>query len=116
MFLLEQMILKHGIHDKALNVKELHEGIDFYFKNRSHALMLNDFITNNFPSKSKQAKQLISLDENNNVYNYKYTFCVEIAPICKDDLVLVPKKLQKELGGTSPLAMVTKVLYLYIIK
>ena len=115
MFLLEQMILKHGIHDKALNVKEQHEGIDFYFKNRSHAMMLNDFIMNNFPSKSKQSKQLISLDENNNTYNYKYSFSVELAPICKEDLVLIPKKLQKELGGSSPLAMVTKVyIYIYI--
>jgi nonsense-mediated mRNA decay protein 3 len=45
----------------------------------------------------------------NNVYNYKYTFSVEIAPICKDDLVILPKPLSSQLGGIGPLVLVYKI-------
>ena len=34
---LEQLILATGAADKAVNIKEVDEGIDFYFKNKSHA-------------------------------------------------------------------------------
>jgi nonsense-mediated mRNA decay protein 3 len=43
------------------------------------------------------------------VYNYKYTFSVDIAPICKDDLVILPKALSKELGGIGPMVLVYKI-------
>lgn len=45
----------------------------------------------------------------NNVFNYKYTISADIAPICKDDLVLLPKALSKELGGIGPLVLVYKI-------
>lgn len=34
---------------------------------------------------------------------------MEIAPICKDDLVVLPKALSKELGGLGPLVLVYKI-------
>ena len=34
---------------------------------------------------------------------------MDIAPICKDDLVLLPKSLSKELGGIGPLVLVYKI-------
>lgn len=52
---------------------------------------------------------MISSDLKNNVANYKYTVSLEIAPICKDDLVLLPKSLGKELGGIGPLVLVYKI-------
>jgi len=44
-----------------------------------------------------------------NNYNFKYTFSVEIATICKDDLVAIPKALSHLLGGIGPLVLVYKV-------
>lgn len=44
---------------------------------------------------------------------------LDIAPICKDDLVCVPQKLSKELGGTFPLLLcikVTRVIHLLDFK
>ena len=35
----------------------------------------------------------MSHDANSNVYNYKYTYAVEIVPICKDDLLFLPARL-----------------------
>jgi nonsense-mediated mRNA decay protein 3 len=34
-----------------------------------------------------------------NLFNYKYVFAVELPRICKHDLVIIPIKLSKELGG-----------------
>ena len=34
---LEQLILKHSMHTKAINVKEMPDGIDFFFANKTHA-------------------------------------------------------------------------------
>lgn len=42
--LMEQLIIKHQMHSKAVNIKELPEGIDFYFQNKSQANSLSDFI------------------------------------------------------------------------
>lgn len=33
----------------------------------------------------------------------------ELAPVCKDDLVLLPSKLAKDLGGIGPLVLVYKI-------
>ncbi len=34
---------------------------------------------------------------------------MDLAPICKDDLVLLPKRFSKELGGIGPLVLVYKI-------
>ena len=57
----------------------------------------------------KNSKQLISHDESSNVFSYKYTFSVNLPKICRNDLVIIPKKLAKELGGTSQLLLCIKV-------
>lgn len=59
--------------------------------------------------RAKHNKQLISHDEQNAEYFYKYTNFVELAPICRDDLVILPPKLQKVLGGIGPLILVYKM-------
>ena len=61
------------------------------------------------PVRVKESKQLISHSEQSMVYNYKYTTSLEIAPICKDDLVLLPKSLSRELGGIGPFVLVYKI-------
>ena len=106
---LEQLILKHNMHAKAINVKEQPDGIDFFFATKTHALMLNDFIHSQVVSEARQSKQLVSADISSNDYNYKHTYYIELAPVCREDLVFLPPKLQRELGGASPIALVTKV-------
>ena len=59
--------------------------------------------------RTKDSRQLISTDVKSNIANYKFTFSAEIAPICKDDLVLLPRKLSRELGGIGPLVLCYKI-------
>jgi nonsense-mediated mRNA decay protein 3 len=107
--LLEQIVLKHNAHAKALNVEEQPDGVDFFFQNKSKANALIDFVGSMFPIKVKESKQLISHDMNSNLFNYKYSFMVEIAPVCIDDLIVLDKETSKALGGCGPVLLTYKV-------
>lgn len=61
----------------------LSQGIDFFFAKRSHAIKFVDFLNSVVPIRYRNDKQLVSHNEQNASYNYKYTFSVEIVPICK---------------------------------
>lgn len=87
----------------------MHDGLDFQFKSKSHANRLVDFIASQVPSRFKSSKQLISHDLRNNNFNFKYTISMDVAPICRDDLVVLPKALSRELGGLGPLVLVYKI-------
>lgn len=106
---LEQMILRHGADASCINIKEKHQGIDFYFGNRQHGVKLVDFLQAVVPCKFKTAKQLVSHNIHTSNYNYKYTFSVEIVPTCKEDLVCLPPKLAASLGNLGPLVLCTRV-------
>jgi len=67
--------------------------------------MLNFIVSD----RSKASEQLLSADTHSNTANFKYTFSVEIAPICKDDLVCIPPKQARSLGNISPLTVCTRV-------
>jgi len=59
--------------------------------------------------RSKASEQLLSADTHTNTANFKYTFSVEIVPICKDDLVCIPLKQARSLSNISPLTVCIRV-------
>ncbi|EEB08716.2 60S ribosomal export protein NMD3 [Schizosaccharomyces japonicus yFS275] len=86
---LEQVILKNRAHLNTVNIKEAKDGIDFFTLSSS--------------------EELISKDIKSNTAHYKFTYSIEIVPICKDDLVCLPKPLAKAHGNISQLLLCTKV-------
>lgn len=68
-----------------------------------------EFIKHKVACQTKESKSLISQDFTNNTTNYKYSYLVDLAPLCKDDLVWIPKTLSRLLGGVGPLCVVYKV-------
>ena len=108
-FYLEQLLIKHKAHDKCVNIKPIHEGLDFYFDKRDDAKKLVDFLQAMVPCRYQTAQQLISHDTHNNTYNYKHTFAVEIVPICKDDIVCLPLQTARSLGNIGQICVVTRV-------
>ncbi|XP_041360882.1 60S ribosomal export protein NMD3-like [Gigantopelta aegis] len=108
-FYLEQLILKHKAHLNTVNIKPVHEGIDFYYSQPQDARKLVDFLTAAVPCRYQTAKELVSHDPHNNTYNYKNTFSVEIVPICKDNVVCMPKKLAQSLGNINPICVCYQV-------
>ncbi|GJV87795.1 60S ribosomal export protein NMD3-like protein [Tanacetum coccineum] len=108
-FYLEQLILKHDAAARAIRIMQMNHGIDFFFSNRSHAVKFVEFVQKVVPIKSRSDKQLVSQDQKSNTYNYKYTFSVEICPICREDLICLPPKLHTSLGNIGPIVLCTKV-------
>jgi len=106
---LEQLILKQGAHKDTINIKEITNGIDFFFAERNSAEKFVDFLTSVAPVKTKKSQELISLDTHTSKKSYKFTFSCELVPICKDDLVALPMNLAKAIGSISPLALCYRV-------
>lgn len=106
---LEQLIIRHNAQEDTVWIKAHPDGLDFYFFQRSQALRFTSFLNHVVPVRSKQADHLISHDANSNIYRYKYTFSVEILPLCKDDIVCLPPKVSKHLGGIGPIVLVARV-------
>ncbi|ORX58312.1 NMD3-domain-containing protein [Hesseltinella vesiculosa] len=106
---LEQLILKHNAHKDTTNIKETKDGIDFYYGQRAHAIKMVEFLAAVVPIKYKTSEQLISTDIHTSTSNYKFTYSVEIAPVCRDDLVVLPKKLANSLGSLSQLLVCTRI-------
>eukprot|EP00479_Gromia_sphaerica_P013478 TRINITY_DN7526_c0_g1_i1.p1 TRINITY_DN7526_c0_g1~~TRINITY_DN7526_c0_g1_i1.p1 ORF type:complete len:296 (+),score=60.65 TRINITY_DN7526_c0_g1_i1:666-1553(+) len=68
------------------------------------------FLNSVVPIKTAQhSKRMVSQDFNSNITNNKYTVLAEISPICRDDLVCLPKELVKRYGGGSSLFLCTRV-------
>eukprot|EP00276_Gloeochaete_wittrockiana_P013997 CAMPEP_0184333316 /NCGR_PEP_ID=MMETSP1089-20130417/2314_1 /TAXON_ID=38269 ORGANISM="Gloeochaete wittrockiana, Strain SAG46.84" /NCGR_SAMPLE_ID=MMETSP1089 /ASSEMBLY_ACC=CAM_ASM_000445 /LENGTH=492 /DNA_ID=CAMNT_0026657061 /DNA_START=17 /DNA_END=1495 /DNA_ORIENTATION=+ len=108
-FYLEQLILKHNLHQSCVGIKEHPDGLDFQFNNKNQAHKLLDFLTSVSPIRSKLAKELISHDIHSNTFNYKFTFSVEIPPVCRDDIVCLPKAVAQHLGNIYPVMLCSRV-------
>lgn len=106
---LEQLILKHGAHMDTVSIQEAKDGLDFFYSQKNHALKMVDFLANVAPIKCKKSEELISTDIHSSSSSYKFTFSIEIVPICRDDLVVLPKKLAHALGYISQLVLCAKV-------
>jgi nonsense-mediated mRNA decay protein 3 len=105
-FYLEQLILTHGPAAAAIKIKLVDQGMVFFFTNRSHGVKFVEFIDKVAPVRSQNDKQ--SHDPKSNNYNYKYTFLVEICPICPEDLICLPPRLAASLGNLGPLVFALK--------
>ncbi len=106
---LEQLILKHSVHKDTINIKETQNGLDFFFSARNQAEKFVDFLTSVAPVRSKKSQELISMDIHTSTKSYKFSYSVELVPICKDDLVALPLKLAKQIGNISPLTLCYRV-------
>jgi nonsense-mediated mRNA decay protein 3 len=109
LFYLEQLISRHRDAFQISNIKNEAKGIDFYFATKSHALTLVEFIHKHIPCRYQVAHQLKSHDIHSNTYNTKTTFSVEVVPLCKDDIVCLPKALSQKLAYIGPLCVVHRV-------
>ncbi len=109
MFMLEQLLIKHGVCADVMQIKEVADGLDFYWGNKSSANKMVEFLRSVLPIRINQGKKLISQDDNSNVRKYKFSTYVEIAPTSKDDLIVLSNKLTAAVGGVSPLMLCHRV-------
>jgi nonsense-mediated mRNA decay protein 3 len=93
LFTLEQGLIKSDMHHLIINFKVLKDGIDIYLKSKSDADKLSSYISSLLPSKSKLSKKLISQNIHNHTARIEYTIAIEVVPLCKGDLVVLPKTI-----------------------
>ncbi|XP_076298725.1 60S ribosomal export protein NMD3 [Lasioglossum baleicum] len=108
-YYLEQLILKYKAHEHTLGIKPIHEGLDFFYANEASARKMVDFLSSVVPCRYDHSKKLISHDIHSNIYNYKFTYSVEIVPISRDSIVCLPRKLSHQLGGINSICLVYKI-------
>ena len=96
---LEQLILKYNAHRETGSVQEKKDGLDFFYVQRAHAIRMCEFLASVVPVRSTKSEQLISMDVHTSSSNYKFTYSVEIVPLCKDDLVCLPLHVARSLGN-----------------
>ncbi|KAG4092432.1 NMD3 family-domain-containing protein [Neocallimastix lanati (nom. inval.)] len=108
-FFLEQLILKHNAQRDANNIKEAKDGIDFYYSQRSHAIKMLEFLQSVAPLRVKTSEQLLSADVHTGNKSYKFTYSCELIPICKDDLLCLPKKVAHSASMIDQLCICYKI-------
>eukprot|EP00042_Codosiga_hollandica_P044129 m.429374 g.429374 ORF g.429374 m.429374 type:complete len:511 (+) comp56716_c0_seq2:316-1848(+) len=108
-FFLEQLMIKHRAHQKTIKVKATPDGLDFFYASRQDAKHFCDFLQAVVPMRMKTSERLISHDIQSNISNYKFTFSVEIVPICKDDVVCLPLPISKMCGTMAQIVICDRV-------
>lgn len=108
-FYLEQLILKHNAHQNTVKVKQESDGVDFFYASRADARKFVEFLQSVVPCRYKTSEKLISHDVHSNTYNYKYTFSVEIIPICREEIVCLPLKVSRSHGNISQVVICNRV-------
>lgn len=102
---LEQVILKHNAHQHAIGITSVKEGMDFYFGTKSTAERFLHFLSSHVPMRHKSSSKLISENVHNATANLQTTYSVELSPICKDDLLVLPSKFAQSCGNISPVVL-----------
>ena len=100
---LEQLILKHKMEKKAINIEEMPEGVDFFFSSKHDGGVFAEFIASQIPAKIKISKHVVSHS------NQQHIFIVDIAPVWKNDLIFLSSSVSKQLGGIGPLVICDRV-------
>lgn len=95
---LEQVMLKNNSHRDVIKIKEVKDGLDFYFQTKSNAMKLVSFIQTVIGTRIKSSSKLMSQDIRSNLSFFKNTFSVEIFPFGKDDIVFLEEEVASRLA------------------
>ncbi|CDW56515.1 60S ribosomal export protein NMD3 [Trichuris trichiura] len=115
LFYLEQLVLKQNLYRNCNFINQTPDGMDFFYSGKHEAFSLVEYVNSKLPMRYKYSQELVSHDPHTNRYDYKHSYSVEIAPVCKDDIVCLPKQLASKLGSGSQLMIcfrIGKVIHL----
>jgi nonsense-mediated mRNA decay protein 3 len=97
-------------HGQTAQIKEVPDGIDFYFTQARHSQKLVNFIMTMVPCRVKAGGgRVISQDFKNNSAKSRNAISLELVPICKDDIFVLHPRQHSSLGGMGPLCLCVSV-------
>lgn len=92
LLILELAIARNAeIRKGILSVQTKRNGFDFYFPSVDKAINFTKYLAKAAPMRSKTTQSLVSEDKTNNCANIKTTIVCDMVPLCRDDLIVVPK-------------------------
>ena len=106
---LEAQLTKAGMHNLMIGVENSKQGMDFYFKQKNQAEKVVNFISTHLPMKSKFSKKHISTDPRSGKTRFELTYAVDIAPLGRGDLLLMPTNLNSKNSSAGEVVLVSKV-------
>ena len=109
LFWLEQVILSHRAHSKAVNIQRQKHGVDFHFADKSAAMGLVNFILHHLPIQYEDSHHMAGEDIQNGTIDSRYSIAVRVPPLNRQDLVVLPKHLVKSSGNQCFICVVLKV-------
>lgn len=106
---LEQLILHHKAHSDVIGLEAKKDGADFFFRRHRDAEAFVAFVKSWAILKHESSKHLVSHNERDgNSFRFKRTISVELCPVSRDDLVILPPRTAQALGGLPPLMLCTR--------
>ncbi|CAL6107256.1 Nonsense-mediated_mRNA decay protein 3 [Hexamita inflata] len=106
---LEQEIMNQRTRFQIFDIETVPDGIDFFFTMKSHCLRFMDFLHSRVPGVHSETVKLVSADVKSNTANKKHSILFEIANLCRDDLIVVPKKMRQLVGNCTRPCIVHKM-------
>lgn len=97
-FMLEQLILKSRMDDECISIEEAREGLNFLFASKHAAVRFSEFVSSVVPCRIKHSEEMVSTDTHTGHSSFKFTFSIDIAPICREDLIVLSKKQATQIG------------------
>lgn len=102
---IENELWKASLHNLMLGVETVKNGLDMFFKHKNQAEKVVNFLLSRLPVRVKISKKMVSADRKSNTQKYEHAYLVDVAPLAKHDLVLLPR----ESGRGSDIMVVSKV-------
>lgn len=102
---LEQAMLQHGAQKAVSSIKESREGLDLHFAFVQDARRLVQFVQAHAPARLTKSSQLVGSDTHTGKATYKFVFSLELAPLCRGDVVVLPQRLAQKKGGAARLLL-----------
>jgi nonsense-mediated mRNA decay protein 3 len=98
--LIEAALAKNAdVRRHVLSVDPSRHGFDFYFLSLMHARLFSSYLSRVAPMRIKTTQKLVSTDVKSNTANVKHTVACDVVPLCRDDLLIVDKRVSSGGGG-----------------
>ena len=108
-YYVEQLLLKSDLANNIVGITKQLNGMDLNFQEQRYAYKLVQFLQGKICSRVNHARQMVSEDVQHGGANMKDTYLVEIAPICRDSLIFISKKLAQKHAYIGQLCVCTRV-------
>ena len=104
----QQMVKRQAELGRAppVEVKRTKDGLDFLFLRRQYAQRFVTLLHSLAPCRSKTSNSVVATNSKTGTSNVKHVWSVEVAPVCRGDLVRLPKSVA---AGGERLALVSSV-------